>query len=130
MVINRVKQLFDLSLDPVYVAAAFDAQPELAHFYKPWHGTRLARCWDPYELAISAILGQLVSIQRATWLLAELIAAYGEPAVNPLDGKPLQLFPSPRRLAAETLQQLKVPASKKTAIIQLSQQVADDDSFF
>jgi AraC family transcriptional regulator of adaptative response / DNA-3-methyladenine glycosylase II len=130
MVINRVKQLFDLSLDPVYLAAAFDAQPQLAHFYRPYHGTRLARCWDPFELAISAILGQLVSIKRATQLLAELLAAYGTPVVNPINGQSLQLFPSPRRLASETLQQLKVPKTKKTAIIQLSQQVASDEQFF
>ncbi len=129
-VISRVKSMFDLSLDPVYVANAFEAEPALQAIYAPHHGIRLAGCWDRFELAISTILGQLVSVKRATQLTAELMALYGEEHCHPLSGTTLTLFPTPERLAGESLEALKVPRTKKGAIIALARQVADGTLHF
>lgn len=129
-VVNAVKVMFDLSQDPVYVAAAFDNLPALAPFYRPHHGTRLARCWDRFEMAVTAILGQLVSVKRAGQLTDELIERYGERRQNPHTGQPLWLFPRPEQLAGQELQALGVPRVKKIAISRLAQQVVADPDFF
>ncbi|MEH6577036.1 MAG: Ada metal-binding domain-containing protein [Amphritea sp.] len=129
-VLNRIKSMFDLSLDPVYVANAFEADPALNALYVPHHGVRLAGCWDKFELAITTILGQLVSVKRTTQLTRELMELYGEQHPHPLTGETVTLFPSPQRLASETLEALKVPRTKKAAIVALAQQVASGDIHF
>lgn len=129
-VLSRVKDMFDLSLDPVYVASAFEIEPSLKALYKSHHGVRLARCWDRFELAVSTILGQLVSVKYATKLTHELMKLYGEQHINPLNGDTITLFPKPEQLAGETLQDLKTPNTKKMAIIALAQQVASGDIHF
>ncbi len=129
-VLACVKEMFDLSLDPVHVASAFDNTPSLKARYKKYHGVRLARCWDRFELAITTILGQLVSVKRATQLTRELMVLYGESCVNPMTGQLVVLFPSPERLAGETLDALKVPRTKKIAIASLAQQVVAGNVHF
>jgi len=129
-VLSHVKDMFDLSLDPVYVAQAFEIEPGLKKLYKSHHGVRLARCWDRFELAVATILGQLISVKRATQLTHELMALYGESRADPLTGGRIAFFPTPETLAGETLSALKVPQSKKTAIIVLAQRVASGDIDF
>jgi len=127
---SRVKAMFDLFLDPVYVANAFESDPLLKRLYQSHHGVRLARCWDRFELAVSTILGQLISIKHATQLVHELITLYGEQRPNPWTGDVIKLFPTAQKLAGETLTDLKVPQTKKTAIVTLAQQVTSGDLHF
>ena len=129
-VLSRVKEMFDLALDPVYVANAFDNEPRLKKLYQSHHGVRLARCWDRFELAITTILGQLISVKRATQLSRELMELYGERRAHPLTGESIPFFPSAQTLAGETLQALKVPGGKKSAIIALAQLVANGEIHF
>lgn len=82
-------------------------------------------CWDNFELAVTAILGQLVSIKQATALVAQLLNLYGERRVNSFTQQEDTLFPSPEVLANESLSELRVPQMKKKAIITLSQRVLD-----
>lgn len=129
-VLVRIKEMFDLFLDPLVTATAFENGPELGLRAAPVHGLRLVRCWDRFELAVSAILGQLVSVKQATALTQELMALYGNQQINPINGKTITLFPSAAVLAAQTLDALKVPRMKKTAISTLAQQVVGGDIHF
>jgi len=129
-VLGRVKTMFDLFLDPVYVASGFEIEPVFKAFYESHHGVRLARCWDRFELAVSTILGQLISVKRATQLTHELIELYGERRINPVTGDSVTLFPGPEQLAEETLAALKIPCTKKIAIITLAQQVVSGEIHF
>jgi AraC family transcriptional regulator of adaptative response / DNA-3-methyladenine glycosylase II len=40
---------------------------------------RLPGCWDPFELAVRAILGQQVTVRGASTLAARLVAQFGPP---------------------------------------------------
>ncbi|MFV2057996.1 MAG: DNA-3-methyladenine glycosylase 2 family protein [Thiohalomonadales bacterium] len=122
-VLCRIKEMFDLSLDPVYITSAFESQPGLHRFYESRHGVRLARCWDRFELAISTILGQLISVKHATQLTNELMELYGEQHEHPITSKQIRFFPCPEKLASENLAALKVTRAKKMAIITLAQHV-------
>lgn len=129
-VLGRVKTMFDLFLDPVYVASGFESEPTFKALYESHHGVRLARCWDRFELAACTILGQLISVKRATQLTHELMDLYGERRINPVTGDNVTLFPGPEKLAEETLAALKIPRTKKMAIISLAKQVASGEIHF
>ena len=129
-VLSRIKDMFDLSLDPVYVACTFDRYPTLNKLYKAHHGVRLARCWDRFELAITTILGQLVSVKRAGQLTSDLMEHYGDQCEDPFTGNTVALFPSPETLAQEPLASLKVPQTKKRAIRSLAQKVVSGEIHF
>ena len=123
-VLERIKKMFDLLLDPVHVSKAFQAIPSLRRiqFIK---GTRLVGCWDNFELAVTAILGQLVSIKQATGLVSQLLNLYGERKINSFTQREDILFPSPEILANESLSELRIPQMKKKAIVALSKMVLD-----
>jgi AraC family transcriptional regulator of adaptative response / DNA-3-methyladenine glycosylase II len=55
---------------------------------------------------------------------------YGEQRIDPLTRDTITFFPTPEKLAGETLQTLTVPRTKKAAIIALAQQVASGDIHF
>jgi len=129
-VLNRVKEMFDLDLDPVYVANIFEADPLFKKLYQPHHGVRLIRCWDRFEMAITAILGQLISVKRATQLTFELINSYGESTINPYGEEAICFFPTAEKLAKSKLKDLKVTGTKKIAITQLAKKVASGDIHF
>lgn len=129
-VLGRVKTMFDLFLDPVYVANGFEIEPAFRALYESHHGVRLARCWDRFELVVSTILGQLISVKHATQLTHELMELYGERRINPISGDKITLFPGPEKLAEETLTALKIPRTKKIAIITLARQVTNGEIHF
>ena len=60
-------------------------------------GLRVPGTWDLFELAVRAILGQQVSVERGTRLMQELVVRYGE---RNGDAGAL-VFPRPARLARE-----------------------------
>lgn len=128
--LHRIKNLFDLSLDPIYVTSSLQKQKRLRKWVKAWHGTRLIRCWDPFEAAISIILGQLISIKQATKLTAELIRLYGKQHRNSLTDTDVTFFPRPEQLVDNPLNELKITQVKKEAIRELSMQVASGEIHF
>ena len=72
----RARAQFDLDADPGLLAAHLDADPLLAG--RP-AGLRVPGAWDPFELAVRAILGQQITVAAATRLAGRLVRAFGEP---------------------------------------------------
>jgi AraC family transcriptional regulator of adaptative response / DNA-3-methyladenine glycosylase II len=124
-VTQRVRRMFDLEADPLLIANSFAAHPTLKGLYDKHPGLRLPRGWDPFETAVCAILGQLVSIDFARTLAGQLVRLYGESATHPLTGEPIQLFPTPQRLAKFDLAGIGTTSARRRAIRHLAQQVAD-----
>lgn len=129
-VLIRIKDMFDLSLDPIYVTSALEKQADLKQLAHQRHGTRLVRCWDQFELAVCAIIGQLISVKQANQLCEQLMRLYGEQRQNPFSGDIINFFPSAAILAKQSLAELKIPKTKKIAINQLAQQVLQGDIHF
>jgi AraC family transcriptional regulator of adaptative response / DNA-3-methyladenine glycosylase II len=96
-VLARVRALFDLDCDPARVSrtlSALDAvKPGL---FVP--GVRVPGCFDPFEMAVRAILGQQVTVKAARTLARRLTEAFGTTVATPFEGL-AYAFPSPQVVA-------------------------------
>jgi AraC family transcriptional regulator of adaptative response / DNA-3-methyladenine glycosylase II len=116
LIITRVRNLFDLRSDPVVVANALDADPGLKKLLKQNPGIRLPSGWDPFETAISAILGQLVSVDRGRALVHDLIEIAGEESRLVAGGGTIKLFPTAESIALADLTGLKTTGARKRTL--------------
>jgi AraC family transcriptional regulator of adaptative response / DNA-3-methyladenine glycosylase II len=115
-VLARAKRLFDLSCNPVEIAAALG--PLAAH--RP--GLRLPGAFDGFELAVRAILGQQITVKAARTLAGRFAAAFGEPIRTPVPAL-CRLFPSAERVATlkpSELAAVGVVTARANAIVLLA----------
>jgi 3-methyladenine DNA glycosylase/8-oxoguanine DNA glycosylase len=98
-IVERVRRVFDLGADPMQVRAVLERDPALAPVFEAFPGLRLPGAWDPFELAIRAILGQQVSVRGAVTLTGRLVSAFGEELNEAGPDGLTHLFPTPERLA-------------------------------
>jgi AraC family transcriptional regulator, regulatory protein of adaptative response / DNA-3-methyladenine glycosylase II len=120
---RRVRKMFDLDCDPAFIAASFAGTPRLAALCRQFPGLRVARGWDPFETAICAILGQLVSARQRSNLIGQLVESYGEKIVHPISGEEARLFPDARILARSKLDAVRTTVARREAIRELSRRV-------
>ncbi|MDB5807485.1 MAG: transcriptional regulator Ada / DNA-3-methyladenine glycosylase [Betaproteobacteria bacterium] len=107
-IVARVKRMFDLDAPAAAIRAHLLRDPKLkAALQKPALGVPCA--WDPYELAVRAVLGQQVSVAAATTLAGRLVAKLGEPvSVTGVHAERLRLaFPRPEVLGAAQVDDLR-----------------------
>lgn len=100
-VIERIRSMFDLNADWLAIAETLRGDPALGARIDARPGGRVPGCWDGFELATRAILGQQVSVRGATTLAGRLAEAFGEPL--PKAKGLTRLFPTPERLAGADL---------------------------
>ena len=116
----RVQRMLDLSADGATIDAHLGQDALLASVVAAHPGLRVPGCWDPFELAVRAILGQQVSVAGATTLAGRLVAKYGE-QLSP--GR--YRFPSPHALAQENCAGIGMPGRRGEALRLLAQAVSD-----
>src|SRR5688500_9793033 len=121
-IVENVARMFDVDLDPAHVGGVLSADPLLAPACAAHTGIRLPGAWDPFELAVRAILGQQISVRAATTMAGRVAERWGEPIENATNGLD-RLFPSPARLADAPLEQTGIIAARARTIRQLAQQV-------
>ncbi len=124
-VARRVRKMFDLDSDPLWVSNHFREIPVLGRLERAKPGLRLPRGWDAFETGIATILGQLVSTTQASALLASLVEHYGEPFKHPETGETIRLFPTPERLAHARLDEVRTTGLRKETIREFSRLVAE-----
>lgn len=73
---KRVRRVFDLDADPVAIYAALSRDRMLAPLIRKRPGVRVPGAWDPFELAVRAIVGQQVSVAGARTVLGRIAAAH------------------------------------------------------
>lgn len=113
-VLARLTRLFDLATDPT------DMLVHLGALGATHPGLRLPGCMDPFEQAVRAVLGQLVSVAMAARLTAKVAQAWGTPLP---DSPGWWLFPRPAQLAGaepEKLRALGMPLKRADAIINIA----------
>jgi 3-methyladenine DNA glycosylase/8-oxoguanine DNA glycosylase len=118
--LDRVSQIFDLNADAAGISAALGDHPRLAATVALRPGIRVPGAWDPFELAVRAVLGQQVSVARATDLGVRLVARYGEA----LAGGGVA-FPTAERLAESTPAEIGMPGRRGEAIAILARAHSD-----
>ncbi len=104
-ILNKIEQLFDTSHKP-------SSLPIIS-------GVRVIGCFNPYETAVSIILGQLISIQQATKKLGKLVRMFGR-RID--DG--IYAFPSPSSLISKDIEKIGITKIKAAAIRSLSEQIS------
>lgn len=92
-VLARIRHLFDLSCDPDAVYETLqvmnDIRPGICVL-----GTRVPGCFNDFEMAVRAVLGQQITVKAASTLAARLAQTYGTPIQNGIEGL-THIFPSP-----------------------------------
>jgi AraC family transcriptional regulator of adaptative response / DNA-3-methyladenine glycosylase II len=113
-IVERVKRMFDVAADPAVIADQLSVDPLLKRTCSAHGGIRVPGAWDPFELAVRAILGQQISVRAATTIAGRVAARWGSPtaAGDGLD----RLFPSPAQLQDAPIEEAGVIASRARAI--------------
>ena len=122
-VMRRVGNMFDLACDPMSIETSFSRIPVLASLCRRYPGLRLPRGWDPFETAICAILGQLVSASQRANLIGQLVHNYGVQISHPSLGENLRLFPAAEVLANADLSEVKTTIARREAVREFSRRV-------
>ncbi len=121
-IVERVARMFDVDLDPNTIAASLSGDALLKKAWRSYAGIRLPGAWDPFELAVRAILGQQISVRAATTMSGRIAAKWGERVDGELDVD--RLFPSPAALAKAPLEETGIIAARAHTIRTLAARVA------
>jgi AraC family transcriptional regulator, regulatory protein of adaptative response / DNA-3-methyladenine glycosylase II len=123
VIAERLTRQFDLMADVAAIDAHLGRDPLLAPLVAARPGLRVPGTWEPFELAVRAILGQQISVAAATMLAGRVAACYGTP-LRLEDGKPSPglsyVFPAPADLTGADPGILRVPGARAAAIAGLA----------
>jgi AraC family transcriptional regulator of adaptative response / DNA-3-methyladenine glycosylase II len=130
-IVGRARRMFDLDADVRMIHAALEQDPLLARLIARRPGLRVPGTWDPFELAVRAILGQQITVGAARGLAAKLVATYGR-ALDPEAGadRLTHAFPHPATLAAADLAHLGMPRARASTVSGCARAVAADPRLF
>jgi AraC family transcriptional regulator of adaptative response / DNA-3-methyladenine glycosylase II len=68
----RVRTMFDVDADIAMIERHFVRDPMLGPIVRAHPGIRVPGTWDPFEMAIRAIVGQQVSVAGATTIMSRI----------------------------------------------------------
>jgi 3-methyladenine DNA glycosylase/8-oxoguanine DNA glycosylase len=123
---TRVSRLFDLDADPRAIAKVLGTDPLLAPLVARRPGLRVPGAWDPFEVAVRAVLGQQISVAGARTLAGRLVALCGRPLPKRLVGAGLtHVFPTPAAVAGADLSRVGLPRARAAALQGFARAVAD-----
>lgn len=132
-IVARLGRQFDLMTDIDAIRTQFGQDPLLAPMVASRPGLRVPGAWDPFELAVRAILGQQVSVAAATTLAGRVALTYGAP-LRLEDGPPpaglSRVFPPPAALVAADPTVLRIPTKRAQTIAGMAQAALADPALF
>ena len=99
----RLERLFDTRTHPGEVRRALGRDLRLRRVIARRPGLRVPGAWDPFEVAVRAIIGQQISVAAAVTVARRLVETFGTPWPE-LPGGPWLGFPSPELLAVAPLE--------------------------
>jgi len=121
----RLRRWFDLDADVAAIDAHLSRDPLLTPLVAARQGLRVPGAWDPFELAVRAIIGQQVSVAGARTIAGRIVARAGDRLPSPTGGIE-GLFPTPEQLAAADLSAIGMPGARARAIVGFASAVAAD----
>jgi AraC family transcriptional regulator of adaptative response / DNA-3-methyladenine glycosylase II len=127
-IVERVRRMFDLGADPAVIAEQLSADPLLKRACAAHPGIRTPGAWDPFELAVRAILGQQISVRAATTIAGRVAASWGMP-VDAAGGLG-RLFPTAAQLADAPLEQAGIVSARAATLRSLARAVCDGTLVF
>jgi AraC family transcriptional regulator, regulatory protein of adaptative response / DNA-3-methyladenine glycosylase II len=127
-IVARLRRLFDLDADVEAIGAHLSGDATLAPLIAKRPGLRTPGCWDGFELAVRAILGQQVSVAAARKLAGKL-AALTSPTLSPdvTGNERLKaVFPTAGRVADADLSAFGMPGARIAALQALARAAVSD----
>lgn len=122
-IVERVRRMFDLDADPLRIAEALAGHAVLEPLVRARPGLRVPRAWDPFELAVRAVLGQQISVRAATTLAGRLVEHCGRTVRRPC-GNLTRLFPRPEAIAEADLSAIGLTRARAETLRGLARAVA------
>lgn len=122
-IVERVRVMFDLNADWLAIASVLQEDSELGPRMVAAPGLRVPGCWNAFELATRAVLGQQITVKAATTLAGRLVEKFGQPCAS--SGGVTHLFPTPEALAAADLTRVGVMPGRAATIRDLARAVRD-----
>jgi AraC family transcriptional regulator of adaptative response / DNA-3-methyladenine glycosylase II len=120
-IIERIRAMFDLSADWAAIVQTLRADPVLEGRLQADPGLRVPGCWNGFELATRAILGQQITVKGATALAGRLATSFGKP-FSGASGL-THLFPPPEVLADARLGEIGLTGARAETIRTLARAV-------
>jgi AraC family transcriptional regulator of adaptative response / DNA-3-methyladenine glycosylase II len=111
IIVSRLRRMFDVGADVRAITAHLKKDARLAQAIKARPGLRVPGAWDPFELAMRAVLGQQITVGAARKLAGKLTALCG----TPLSSNVLELthtFPSAAQVADADLSAMGMPGAR------------------
>lgn len=97
-VLARIRHLFDLHCDPAAVYETLQSmnaiQPDLCPL-----GARVPGCFQAFEMAVRAVLGQQITVKAARTLAGRIVQAFGTPLPTGIEGL-THVFPTTESIVA------------------------------
>jgi AraC family transcriptional regulator of adaptative response / DNA-3-methyladenine glycosylase II len=125
-IIDRVRTIFDLRADSEKIESFLAKDEILRPMVKKHSGLRVPGCWDGFEVAVRAVLGQQVTVRAATTLVGRLAMSNGQeyscenPELN-------RIFPTPKVLLTADLNNIGIVGQRIAAIKQIAEMVERDE---
>lgn len=132
-VVARVRRMFDIDCDPAAVHAGLNALEETAPAALH-EGTRLPGCFEPFETACRAVLGQQVSVVAANRLAARIVERYGTPIETGIE-ELTHAWPTPAEVLAlspleDAFGQLGVIKTRSRVIAEIARMLDEGELHF
>jgi len=127
-IIERIRAMFDLNADWAAIVQTLRSDPVLTGPVDAAPGLRVPGCWNGFELAIRAILGQQVTVKGATALAGRIARAFGQPFSA--TGSLTHTFPRPEVLADASLAGIGLTTVRAQTIRLLARAVCDEQVRF
>jgi AraC family transcriptional regulator, regulatory protein of adaptative response / DNA-3-methyladenine glycosylase II len=122
-IVERIRTMFDLNADWADIALTFRDDPTMGALIKRAPGLRVPGCWNGFELAIRAILGQQITVRAATTFAGRLVQKFGQSLSG--TGSLTHLFPSAAVLAEADLTSIGLTRARSQTIRALARAVCD-----
>jgi AraC family transcriptional regulator, regulatory protein of adaptative response / DNA-3-methyladenine glycosylase II len=120
-IVTQVRHLFDVGADVDTISSHLAKDQTLAPLIASRPGLRTPGCWDGFELAIRAVLGQQITVEAARQLGCKLVLMCGDPVKDASDPRLLRTFPSAHCLAMIDLSKIGMPKSRRATVKALAQ---------
>jgi len=122
---SKLRRLFDLGAQGKKIAAHLRHDETLRPSLKKRPGLRVPGVWDPFELAVRAILGQQVSVAAASTLAGRIATKFGKTAAKG-HATLTRLFPTPNDLAGADLNGIGLTTRRAATVTMFARAVRDD----
>ena len=121
VIVERIRKMFDLAADWAAIVRSLTSHPVLARSVKADPGLRVPGCWNGFELAVRAILGQQITVKGATSLAGRIARTFGSPFSGPMGLT--HLFPAAEVLADAKLEKIGLTGQRAQTVRALSRAV-------